>query len=257
MWLVPSGPWQLSFLLRLQDSLKPPGAKIEMTKAAREQMTWWLVNLQAAREESKILDPRPMGSMNPVHIYTDAAGGDAGSIRNGIGGFTPPHEWFYMPWPQLIRDNRANTDGVKFAHKMCSLEGFGALMCLATIPDLVRNREVIIHCDNAAFVAVYRKKHSKCAYAYTVAKALFDVGEGLACRIKVRKTKRCSGPGEEAADALSKGDWNRAWDNMPDKNTDPGRIPKAALKWIQNPTASASLGEEILKSMSAYTDVLI
>ena len=94
-----------------------------------------------------------MGSMDPVLVFTDAAGGNAAKIRNGAGGFIPPRDWCYMPWTPLIRENRPNTLGTKFASKMCCLEGLAALIGLVTVPDLVRNREVNILCDNAAFVA--------------------------------------------------------------------------------------------------------
>ena len=80
-----------------------------------------------------------MGRMNPIHVYTDAAGGDPTKIKNGIGSFTPPEDWCYVPWPEIIRVNRSNSDGVKFAHKLCSLEGFAAVCGLASIPDLARN----------------------------------------------------------------------------------------------------------------------
>ena len=60
-------------------------------------------------------------------------------------------------------------------------------------------------------MAVFRKHHSRCPYAYTIAKALADLGEGLACKVKVEKTKRCSGDGEIAAYALSKGEWDNPW----------------------------------------------
>ena len=113
-----------------------------------------------------------------------------------------------------------------------------------------------IFCDNAGFVAVYRKKHSSCEYAYTVAKALFDVAEGLGSVVKVVKTRRCSGDGEIAADALSKGDWELAWKSMPQRMVDPGRVPRAALRWITNPMPDLSLGSRILKDMAGYTKVL-
>ena len=48
-----------------------------------------------------------------------------------------------------------------------------------------------------------------------MAKALNDIATGLACKLNVVKTRRCSGTGEEAADSLSKGDWEHAWNNMP------------------------------------------
>ena len=67
---------------------------------------------------------------------------------------------------------------------------------------------------------------------------------------------RCSGQGEVAADALSKGNWGAAWDAMPSKNTDPGRIPVALLKWINDPVPDLSLGKKALSDMMNYTKVL-
>ena len=215
-----------------------------------------MTNLHAATLESPIPDPRTMGSMCPINLYTDAAGGNSAKLCNGVGFFCPPHSWFYMPWSPLIRENRMNSDGIKFASKMCCLEGLAALAGLTTISDLVRNKELIIHCDNAAFVATYRKRHSSCVYAYSVAKAIHDVSSGLGTVTKIIKTRRCSGPGEEAADALSKGDWDRAWSYMPQKHEHPGRIPRAILVWAANPVADMDLGRKILADMSKYTKVL-
>ena len=42
-----------------------------------------------------------------------------------------------------------------------------------------------------AFSATHESKTSRCPYVYTLAKAIYDVGEGLACRMKVVKTPRC------------------------------------------------------------------
>ena len=236
--------------------MKPPTQKIEVTALAREQAVWWSTNLKAASLESIILDPRQMGSMSPVLVYSDAAGGNAAKLRNGAGSFCPPASWCYMPWPALIRENRENSLGTKFANKMCCLEGVAALLGLVTIPNLARNKEVIILCDNSAFVSTYKKKHSSCEYAYSVAKAIHDISTALGAVTKIVKTRRCSGPAEEAADALSKGEWERAWALMPKKDKDPGRIPREILAWVQNPTPDLRLGEKIVKDMSVYTNML-
>ena len=256
MFLVPGGTWQRGFLLPLQDSRESPSKEFLVTDCARKQAAWWITNLNAARKESKILDPRAHFRMNPVHIFTDAAGGDISKIKNGAGGFCPPSSWFYMPWPKLVRENRENSLGVKFGHKLCSLEGFAALLGLATNPDEVRNNEATIFCDNAGFVGVYSKRHSRCEYAYTVAKALNDIATGLACKLNVVKTRRCSGTGEEAADSLSKGDWEHAWENMPNKNVNPRRIPRVLALWISNQYPDLELGRKTLSEMSKYTKVL-
>ena len=84
MWLVPNGPWQRGFLLSLQDSSKPSGHMMEINPLAQKQASWWLGNVRAACEESDILDPRPMGSMMPIDIFTDAAGGDGSNYCLGI-----------------------------------------------------------------------------------------------------------------------------------------------------------------------------
>ena len=92
-------------------------------------------------------------------------------VKNGVGGLCPPHNWFYMPWPAIVRENRENILGVKFASKLSCLEGFRGLLGLVCVPDIARNSEIDLRIDNAGFVGIYRKKHSSCPYAYTVAKA--------------------------------------------------------------------------------------
>ena len=91
MWLVSGGPWQRGFLLRLQNELKPSGFKVKVSVLAKEQASWGLLNLRVSQQDSKLPDPREMSCMNPVRVFSDAAGGDAGKIKNGIGGFTPPY----------------------------------------------------------------------------------------------------------------------------------------------------------------------
>ena len=256
MYLIPGGTWQRGFLLKLQDSKEPHSKRFVVDAPARKQAAWWITHARAACVESKIVDPMPHHRMDPVAIYTDAAGGNRSEIKNGVGSFAPPSNWAYIPWSPLIREDRPNSEGVRFAHKLCCLEGFAALVGLVTVPDRVRNNEANIYCDNAGFVAVFKKRHSKCPYAYTVAKAIFDVGLGLSCKVNVIKTRRCSGIAEEAADALSKGDWERAWSHMPMKNVDPERIPVSLLLWMSNPSPDLLLGSRILSDMSKYTNVL-
>ena len=148
------------------------------------------------------------------------AGGEELLLKNGAGGFCPPESWYYIPWPQLIRDNQKNFEGVRFKNKLSCLEGFAALVGLTMVPDRVRNKEATIFCDNAGFVAIYRKRRSKCEYSYTFAKAIGDLTGYLSCKVNVVKIGRCSDQGAEASDALSKGDWDRAWCNMPNKDND-------------------------------------
>ena len=222
----------------------------------QKQVSWWVTNIRAAQQESKILDPRTHHKMDQVDIFTDAAGGNELKLKNGAGGFSPPEAWYYVPWSPLIRKNRENSEGVRFGSKLCCLEGYAALLGLVMVPDKVKNQEATIYCDNAGFVAVFKKRHSKCPYSYTMAKALNDVSKGLSCKLNVVKTRRCSGPAGIAADALSTGNWNTAWEKMPNKEIDPRKIPTILLKWLCNPFPDLSLGNRILSEMSRYTSVM-
>ena len=89
-----------------------------------------------------------------------------------------------------------------------------------------------------------------------MAKALNDVSKGLSCKLNVEKTRRCSGPVDIATDALSTGDWDTAWEKMPNKEIDPRKIPTILLKWLCNPYPDLSLGNQILSEMSRYTSVM-
>ena len=192
MFLVPGGQWQRGFLLPLQDSRLPPVFMWQVSDLARSQAEWWMTNMRAATVATPIQDLRPMESILIKKVYTDAAGGAEGKMKNGIGGFSPPSNWFYVPWPARIRFNIPSSLGVRFASKLSALEGFAALVGLVSMPEVMRNSEVKLFCDNSGFVYSYQAKHSKCPYVYTIAKAIHDVGKGLACRVQVVKTPRCS-----------------------------------------------------------------
>ena len=234
MWLAQSGPGQRGFLLQLQDSRAPGNLMFGVSDLVREQANWWIHNLRVAATESSIRDPQPISSMLARPCFTDAAGGSQGKAKSGAGGFCPPHNWFYMPWPKIIQENRQNSLGVRFSQKLCMLEGYAALLGLVTIPDVARNSDIELMVDNSGFIGVYGKKHSACPYSYTIAKAIHDVGVGFGCRVKVINTRQCSGPGEVAADALSHRDFEQVWAQMPLKHQDPARIPPILLRWIQD-----------------------
>ena len=190
-FLVPGGQWQRGFLLPMQDSRFPTMFMWLVSDLARLQAQWWLVNLRAASIASSITDLRLMETMSAKIIYTDASGGASGKKKNGIGCYYPPKNWFYMPWPQGVRNNTPTSLGVRFASKLSALEGFAALTGLVTMPEEARNSEVKIYCDNAGFVFAFEAKYSRCPYTYTLGKAIYDVGEGLACRVTLVKTPRC------------------------------------------------------------------
>ena len=139
---------------------------------------------------------------------------------------------------------------------MTCLEGYAALVSITTVPDRVRNKEILIFFDNSGFVFAYKKKSSICPYSYTIPKAVYEVGRGLACRVRVEKTLRCSAPGEIATDALSKGDFTPFQHLAKGRDTSPARIPTALVQWINNPVCVLMLGLRLLADMVQSTEVL-
>ena len=110
--------------------------------------------------------------------------------------------------------------------------------------------------DNSGFVHVYKRRGSRCPYTYTVAKAVYDVARGLGCKVTVSKTPRCAGPMEEIADALSKGDWKRAFPLMEERKTEPCWLPRTIMKWLIEPEPDMELGMKILDELVGKTKVL-
>ena len=256
--LVPEGLWERSFINHCHRSAEPKGFMVEVTAQAREQAAWWIAALPAAALESRIPDLSP-GTREgfDLNLYPDAAGGSVDHNLNGAGGVIwETGNWFSRPWPAWLQEGRANSLGIHMHRKLTTLEGLAALMLLTVEPRLVRMKSVCIYTDNQGLVYAYRKKASRCPYAYTVARALAQVASGLDILLEVRKTPRCSSKAEEAADALSKGDMQRFASNCRTKRKE-SKVARVLVDWIRDPAPTNQLGRRILLEVEdSGTEVL-
>ena len=86
------------------------------------------------------------------------------------------------------------------------------------------------------------------------------IAGGLGCRLDVFKITRCSNPGSDMADALSKGAFMRFWALVEKEGwTLPQQkawVPTALLSWVDNPVPDDDLGHNILQEIAQYTPVL-
>ena len=191
-------------------------------------------------------------------VYTDAAGaGDWGEKTPGMGGVswnlpTPTSmAWTQWQWPKWIREGKESKLGVTFGHKLTTLEGLAGLAQVSVSHKELRGRPARLWCDNQGFVYAYRAGTSTCLYAATIAEALATVAKGLGIQLQVVKTGRMSGPGERAADALSKGDMKRAdLDIGGVRERKPRKVPGAIREWISNPMPDPELGKRILEELA-------
>ena len=83
-------------------------------------------------------------------------------------------------------------------------------------------------------------------YCYTIVMAIHEVAVAL----------NCSNVEAVIADALSKADFKRFYELMPNRKLNPARIPVALLEWINDPREDTKLGKKILQEMAKSTMVL-
>ena len=263
--LIPGGKFARSWLLRLERDATWNGKDAQVDEVSRHQARWWVSALISSMGGTAIPDPRGFFPESSVEIFTDAAGGGVGGEADGgMGGVTwgvPSKRrmmWTQMKWPQWLLDEKKSSLGVKFAQKLSTLEGLACLTQLVVGHRELRGKCVRIWCDNMGFVQAFAKGSSTCLYVSTISKALSDVARGLDIGVLVTKTGRMSGPGERAADALSKCDMDRAWEDIGEiREKERRRIPKAIKEWIWDPVPDPELGLRILEEISGQEDNLV
>ena len=80
-------------------------------------------------------------------------------------------------------------------------------------------------------------------------RAVWEVATSLNCKAYVRNVRRLSSIPAIAADAISKADFKTFHQVIPDHEPDPVKLPKAYVKWLQNPTADTGLGKRIVAEL--------
>ena len=252
------GKFERSWILELTEGGTSRPEMIRITKLAREQAQWWIKSINLAKVGTRITDPRTFVPRTFLSMFPDASGG-LGPSRSGAGScFLTSRErpWIYLPWPANIHKNKPNSAGECFAHKTSTLEAAAALLGLCSEPDLIRNKRVVIFCDNNGFVMSYAKGHSRCGYLHTISKAINYIASSLNCDLHVEKITRRTGQGACVADDLSKGNIETALNTLEHPAPMPSRISTTLVNWLAEPTESRTLGESIADELSEFTEVL-
>ena len=74
--------------------------------------------------------------------------------------------------------------------------------------------------------------------------------------VSIVKTRRCSGYGENVADAIAKGDMI-SLSKMGLQNASWSRPSRVLMDWIKKPVVTPSLGKQLLDELSLFMDVII
>ena len=246
------GHWERSFLLKLPEGTRKD-RKVKVTRNQAKQARWWQVALLASASGERIPDIREAEALNRAVLSTDAAGG-SGTLGVGMGGCVQVEghsiRWFAYPWPEKIRFNLRNSDGVSLGQKLTMLEGAAVLAGLAGAATSLAGRDVTAYCDNAGFCYAWLNKGSRDLLSYTVAKAVADVAAGLGVDLVVRKVTRCSDRLSTAADDLSKYRIREAFESMgEDREEEVMTVPGTILRWLADPWETATLGKLVLREI--------
>ena len=123
---------------------------------------------------------------------------------------------------------------------------------------MLRGRQAMVYVDNMGSMIWYNKGWAKqCNLGNTVIRAINLITTALHCDFWVEKVPRCSSRETEAADALSKCNYERFLVNMPGAaNTMPKVVPKTLLQWMEDPKPDRELGGRILEEMAETTELM-
>ena len=111
-----------------------------MNDELREALRWWIrvlaTDITQLHEWTEVEDV-------PVHLFTDASGGNGGYLGAVL--FADGHVWWtHRDIPDKLRAAFCNRKD----NQIMGLELLGIALGLSSFSHLIRNRKVIIHCDN-------------------------------------------------------------------------------------------------------------
>ena len=248
-FLVPNSKYHLAFLMKdanqWNDDLE---RMVSLSDWTRADLTWWRVMLGVCTRKTKLPDPDRRPGMQALSVYPDAAGGSMDSLGRGVGMAILPYTWAYLPYGDRINSGCPAYDDKSLANKMSVWELVGPLMALVCCPDKCGGRQVVAHVDNAGSVFQYNTGWSNtCHLSNTVIRAIYLVATAINCDFWIVKTPRCSSKETEAADALSKCDFDRFMNKMPGADRLPVRVPQSLVEWMENPLPDRNLGTRLLE----------
>ena len=189
-----------------------------------------------------------------LDVFTDASGGGFGAdgLRTGRGiGAVAGNWWSYLPWSRVVCAGPVMEDGRRLNRKMSALELVGPLLVVASGFHMCKNRPVRIWVDNAGSVGIWRKGYStNCALSTTIVKATAALAAALGCSLDIVKITRCSNPGADMADALSKADFHRFWSLNHAAGfhclEEQAWVPLALRRWLEFPVPDEALADRLL-----------
>ena len=230
---------------------------VSLSDWTRADLSWWRLVLPLCSRRTRLQDPDRRPLPTAVHIFPDAAGGSMDSLGRGVGVVIMPGTWSYLPYRARINAGCLAYDGKSLAKKLSVWELVGPLMALVCAPDRLRSKQAVAFVDNDGSVCMYRKGWcTVCNLANTVLRAINLVATALHCDFWIEGVTRCSSKETEAADALSKCDYDRFSANLPGADPLPRQVPRTLLQWMEDPRPDRELGGRLLEELSQTVEMM-
>jgi hypothetical protein len=208
--------------------------------------------------------PIPVEVSNPpygsIEFVSDAAGGSGTEEWVGVASIglrTDKSFWFLCrgSWPQSVFTYR-DEKGAALSQKMTTLELIGLLLPILTVPDVVRNRDIVLGVDNLGVVFAWENGYAKGdLLASVLVRAMGIVAAYLECRVHVRHVPRMTSLASVMADSLTRASTANAqvWAAM--VGTATYEPPSCLWSWLSKPFPDWDLGltlVDYLKELSEF-----
>lgn len=89
----------------------------------------------------------------------------------------------------------------------------------------------------------------KCEVTDCLIRACNYVAVQLQAKAFVVNVRRCSSTESSAADSISKCQWKRLDELMPNREVDPRPIPRSFVKWLDKPSDDWDLGPKVVNDL--------
>jgi hypothetical protein len=209
--------------------------------------------LPIARE----VDNPPYGALEFV---SDAAGGSGNEEWVGVASIGLRSEksfWFLCRgnWPPSVFSYH-DEKGAALAQKMTTLELVGLFLPLLTVPEVVRNRDIILGVDNLGVVFAWENGYAKGdLLASVLIRALGIVAAYLECRVHVRHIPRMTSLASIMADSLTRASTASAevWSAM--VGTASYAPPHSLWAWLAEPEVDWDLGITLVDYLKDIVEI--
>ena len=246
--LLPGSKYHTSALMAANNQSRDPNALVGVSKLMKVQLLWWVDMIRLVGNGMPIPHDYEVCPPHAIQADSDAAGG---SLRGGSGcGVLFGNAWSQVLWPHFMNTGARCVCGSQWKHKLSLMEFVGHFLHIVVFAEENVGKIIRTNIDNAGSVILARKGRSaRCPIMHTLIRAANYVAVALRCKAYVVEVTRCESHGAKAADALSKSDFKRFRQLVPDCEAGPRWVPVSFLRWLSRPTQDSRLGLKVVKEL--------